>query len=99
MTVREPAPAALPPRRRPWAVLVLVIVVLAVIAFLAISSIGNALVYYLTPSELLERGDTAVGETIRLGGLVKPGSVSGDASDLTFVLTDGSAIRFSQKAA
>jgi len=91
MTVSEPAPAALPPRRRPWGVLVLVVVVLAVIAFLAISSIGNALVYYLTPSELLARGDAAVGETIRLGGQVKPGSVSGDPTDLTFILTDGSA--------
>lgn len=91
MTVREPAPAALPPRRRPWGILVLVVVVVAVIAFLAISSIGNALVYYLTPSELLARGDAAVGETIRLGGQVKAGSVSGDPTDLTFVLTDGSA--------
>ena len=91
MTVREPAPAALPPRRRPWGILLLVIVVLAVIAFLAISSIGNALVYYLTPTELLARGDAAVGETIRLGGQVKPGSVSGEATDLAFILTDGSS--------
>ena len=91
MTVRGPAPPALPPRRRPWGILVLVIVVLGVIAFLAISSIGNALVYYLTPSELLSRGDAAVGDTIRLGGQVKPGSVSGEPTDLTFVLTDGSA--------
>jgi len=30
-----------------------------------------------------------VGETVRLGGLVLPGSVSGTATDLTFVLTDG----------
>ena len=91
MTVREPAPAALPPRRRPWGILVLVIVVLGVIAFLAISSIGNALVYYLTPSELLARGDAAVGDTIRLGGQVEPGSVHGEPSDLVFVLTDGTA--------
>jgi cytochrome c-type biogenesis protein CcmE len=91
MTVREPAPAALPPRRRPWGILGLVVVVVAVIAFLAISSIGNALVYYLTPTELLARGDAAVGETIRLGGQVQPGSVSGDPTDLTFVLTDGSS--------
>ena len=91
MTVREPAPAALPPRRRPWGILVLVIVVLGVIAFLAISSIGNALVYYLTPSELLARGDAAVGDTIRLGGQVEPGSVHGEPTDLVFVLTDGTA--------
>ena len=91
MTVSQPAPAALPPRRRPWGVLVLVIVVLVVIAFLAISSIGSALVYYLTPSELLARGDAAIGETVRLGGQVKVGSISGDPTDLTFVLTDPDA--------
>ena len=67
------------------------IVVLGVIAYLAISSIGNALVYYLTPSELLARGEAAVGDTIRLGGQVEPGSVHGEPTDLVFVLTDGTA--------
>jgi cytochrome c-type biogenesis protein CcmE len=91
MTVPAPLEAALAPRRRPWGILVLVVVVLAVIAFLAFSSIGTALVYYLTPSELLARGDGAVGETVRLGGLVKAGSIEGVATDLTFVVTDGDA--------
>jgi len=62
--------------------------VVAVIAYFALSGVGNALVYYLTPSELLARGDRAFDETVRLGGLVKPGSVSGPATDLRFVLTD-----------
>jgi cytochrome c-type biogenesis protein CcmE len=66
-----------------------VAVVAVVIAWLAFGGIGNALVYYLTPTELLGRGDAAIGQTIRLGGLVKTGSVSGPATDLTFVLTDG----------
>ncbi len=91
MTVAAPTEPALPPRRRPWGILVLVAVVLAVVAYLAFSSVGNALVYYLTPSELLERGDAAVGETVRLGGLVKEGSVEGPATNLTFVVTDGEA--------
>ena len=30
-----------------------------------------------------------MGQTMRLGGLVKEGSISGPATDLTFVLTDG----------
>ena len=89
MTVATPTEPALPPRRRPWGILVLVGVVLAVVAYLALSSVGNALVYYLTPSELLARGQAAVGESVRLGGLVAAGSVSGPATDLTFVLTDG----------
>ena len=91
MTVAPPVEPALPPRRRPWGILVLVAVVLAVVAYLAFSGIGNALVYYRTPSELLARGDAAIGETMRLGGQVKPGSIAGDPTDLTFVLTDNDA--------
>ena len=91
MTVAAPPEPILPPPRRPWGVLVLIGVVLVVVAYLAFSSIGSALVYYLTPTELLERGEAAVGETVRLGGQVAEGSVSGPATDLTFVLTDGDA--------
>jgi cytochrome c-type biogenesis protein CcmE len=89
MTVSAPTEPMLPPRRRPWGILVLVGAVLAVIAYLAFSSVGTALVYYLTPTELLSRGEAAIGETVRLGGQVEAGSVSGPATDLTFVLTDG----------
>ena len=91
MTVATPVEPVLPPPRRPWGVLVLVAVLLAVVGYLAFSSIGSALVYYLTPSEVAARGDAAVGETMRLGGQVKLGSISGPATDLTFVLTDGTA--------
>jgi cytochrome c-type biogenesis protein CcmE len=91
MTVAVPPEPILPPPRRPWGVLMLVAVVLVVVAYLAFSSIGNALVYYLTPSELIDRGEAAIGETVRLGGQVATGSVSGPATDLTFVLTDGDA--------
>ena len=91
MTVAPPVEPVLPPRRRPWGILVLVAVVLAVVAYLAFSSIGSALVYYVTPSELLDRGEAAIGDTVRLGGQVKPGSIAGDPTDLTFVLTDPEA--------
>jgi cytochrome c-type biogenesis protein CcmE len=89
MTVSVPTEPTLPPPRRPWGILVLVAVVVVVVAYLAFSSIGNALVYYLTPTELLDRGQAAIGETVRLGGQVAMGSVEGPATDLTFVLTDG----------
>ena len=65
MTVSAPTEPMLPPRRRPWGILVLVVALLAVIGYLAFSSVGNALVYYLTPTELLARGDAAVGQTVR----------------------------------
>ena len=88
MTVSAPPEPMLPPRRRPWGVVALVVVVIAVVAYLAFSSIGSALVYYRTPTELAALDDPA-GEVMRLGGVVKEGSVQGPATDLTFVLTDG----------
>jgi cytochrome c-type biogenesis protein CcmE len=79
------------PGRSRWGLLVAGLVVVGAIAYLALAGIGNALVFYLTPSELLARGDQARAEVVRLGGLVKPGSVQGPATDLRFVITDGAA--------
>lgn len=95
MTVAPPTEPVLSPPRRPWGILVLVGVVVLVVAWLAFSSVGNALVYYQEPAELLARGDAAIGETVRLGGQVEPGSVereaTGEAYELRFVVTDGRA--------
>lgn len=89
MTLARPVLPPLPPRGRRWGLLLGVAVVIAVIAYVAFSSVGNALVYYVTPTELLARGEDAFGVTVRLGGLVKVGSVQGEAPNLVFVLTDG----------
>jgi cytochrome c-type biogenesis protein CcmE len=89
MTLARPVLPPMPQHRRRWGVLVGVAVVVGVIAYLAVSSVGNALVYYLTPTELLARGPAEVGKTERLGGLVMAGSIAGEAPDLSFVLTDG----------
>ena len=88
MTVARPAPPLVPRRRGRWGLLLAVAAVLVVIGYLAVSNVSGALVYYVTPGELLARGEAAIGDTVRLGGLVKQGSVSGPATDLTFVLTD-----------
>jgi cytochrome c-type biogenesis protein CcmE len=61
---------------------------LSVIAF---GDIGENLVYFWDPSQLVAAGDKAVGATIRLGGVVKPGTVVWKAEDnrLDFEVTDG----------
>jgi len=87
MTSSAPLPP--PARRRAWGPVVVVVGLLAILAWLLFSGLSNALVYYLTPTELVARGEQAVGEPIRLGGYVLPGSLDGSATDLTFVLTDG----------
>lgn len=67
------------------------VVVLSAFGYLAYGGIGDNLVYFLTPTELLARGTDAHRGAVRLGGEVKPGSVKWDARslDLNFVLTDG----------
>ncbi len=64
-------------------------VVVAVIAYFAFSGIGDALVYYRTPSEILALGSREAGQTLRLGGLVAPGSLDCTDGNVRFTLTDG----------
>lgn len=61
------------------------------LAYLSMSSMGDDLVYYWSPTELNERGAKAKNATVRLGGLVAPGSVDWDPENqtLAFTITDG----------
>ena len=63
---------------------------LVVVAFLALVGISltSAIVYYVTPSELVSAPPAG---SVRLYGIVEPGSVRWDAATktLSFTLTDG----------
>lgn len=66
-----------------------VAVALAGFAIIAASGINKNLVYYWAPKDLHAAGDKAYGATIRLGGMVAPGSIkSGAGSSLDFDVTD-----------
>jgi cytochrome c-type biogenesis protein CcmE len=70
------APAApAPPRSRKWFAVAALGVAAAAFAAITAGGIGQNLVYYWGPTELIQAGDKAVGATIRLGGLVKEGSL------------------------
>lgn len=60
------------------------------LAWIAFGSIGENLVYYWKPSELLAQGDKALGATVRLGGVVVPGSIdmTSDAPNIRFKVAD-----------
>lgn len=66
-------------------------VIVAVFAWLLFGGLAKNVVFFLTPQELLAKGNEGVGVPVRLGGLVKPGSVKWDAQalDLRFTVTDG----------
>ena len=56
------------------------------VAYMAFGDIGENLVYFWDVDQLLEKGDDALGATIRLGGVVQPGTMNWDAEaiDLKF---------------
>jgi cytochrome c-type biogenesis protein CcmE len=70
-------------------VIVALAVIVGALGWVAAKGLTSALVYYNTPTDLLAKGSTAVGERSRLGGLVVPGSVQDDGSIIRFVVTDG----------
>jgi cytochrome c-type biogenesis protein CcmE len=80
-------------KRRRVLTVAAIAVVAGVLAFVAYGNIGGNLVYYWSPKEVHAAGGKAVGATIRLGGLVAPGSIERASTglDLRFTVTDGAA--------
>ena len=76
-TVMPGTPSATQAMRRRTRLFMLGAFLVAVIAFavIAVSGINQNLVYYWTPADLHKSGDKAYGATIRLGGMVAPGSI------------------------
>ncbi len=63
------------------------------LAFIAMGNLGDNLVYYWSPSETLAQGDRAYGPTIRLGGVVAPGSIEWNSAhtSVKFQVADSNA--------
>lgn len=76
--------------RKPLAIGAVVMLV-AAFGYLMYGGVEENLVYFLTPGELVAKGDKAIDRPVRLGGQVVAGSVQWDANalDLRFRVTDG----------
>jgi cytochrome c-type biogenesis protein CcmE len=65
----------------------LAVIVLA-LAWIAVRGLTGNFVYYLTPTDIVAHHKAQVGQRIRLGGYVVPGSVHHAGSVLMFTVTD-----------
>ena len=80
-------------RRRGWrgprlrVAACLAVVVLA-LAWVAVRGLTGNFVYYLTPTDIVAHHKAQVGQRVRLGGYVVPGSVRHSGSVLMFTVTD-----------
>ncbi len=91
MTIESSNKARAEVRRHRLLALVAILIAAGTFGFLALGGLGKSLVYYWSPTELRAHGGKAEGATIRLGGLVAPGSIeTGEGGlGLQFKMTDG----------
>ncbi len=76
------------PRRRRAPLVVLAAIVVAAAALLIVAGLNGTVAYYRTPTEA-SGSSASVGQPIRLGGQVVPGSLRTADVDTEFRLTDG----------
>jgi cytochrome c-type biogenesis protein CcmE len=77
-------------RRSTRSLVIGALVIVGTLGFLVYQGLANNLVYYITPSELLAKGAAADGQSFRLGGQVRQGTVavSTAAHTVRFILQD-----------
>jgi len=77
-------------RQRRLVLIGLALFVLALAAALALSALRDNVVFFHSPTEIAQK-KVEPGMRIRIGGLVKPGSIKRDGLEASFEVTDGGA--------
>jgi cytochrome c-type biogenesis protein CcmE len=72
------------------------VVIAAAVGLVAMLNVGENMVYFYTPGEAVAKAAELKDETIKVGGLVKPGSVDWKADQLSlkFTMTDNQGHEF-----
>ena len=68
--------------------LVFLLLLATVIIFLILKSLEENVVYFFSPSEIYDKPSISLNEEIRVGGLVKVGSIIKDQNSIKFIITD-----------
>jgi cytochrome c-type biogenesis protein CcmE len=75
------------PRHKRAAIIVGALVAIAIAAVLILNALNSNIALYVTPSEVAA-GNAPKGQTFRIGGMVKEGSVKRDGLTVHFIITD-----------
>lgn len=78
------------PKQTRLTLLISGLALLAGVIALALTALEDNLVYFRSPSEIAEQ-PSEIGKVIRVGGLVKQGSVKKIGQENRFIVTDGGA--------
>jgi len=58
------------------------------IIFLTLKSLEDNIVYFFSPTEIHNKSDILFNKKIRVGGLVKTGSINKEENTINFIITD-----------
>ena len=68
--------------------LIITLILSFVIIFLIFRSLEENVVYFFSPTEIYNKTDVSLNKKIRLGGLVKEGSLKQTGTLINFIITD-----------
>ena len=64
------------------------LLMLILVVFIVLKSLEENVVYFFSPTELYNKKDISFNKKIRIGGLVKEGSITNDQTSVNFIVTD-----------
>lgn len=74
--------------RKRFGIIAAVVVMASGLGYVLWGGLEQNLVYFVTPTELQAKGQSAVGNPVRLGGVVANGTINFSGNVLTFSITD-----------
>ena len=69
-------------------ILTFLLVVSIAVVFFVLKSLEENVVYFFSPTEIYNKEDIPFNKKIRVGGLVKDGSITHDQTSVNFIVTD-----------
>ena len=76
------------PKAKRLSIIAVIAALVGIAAMLVLGALRDNIVFFYTPTEITTSG-TKAGQALRLGGLVKDGSVTIDGLQSVFTVTDG----------
>ena len=68
--------------------LILSIIALTIVVFIIVKSLEENIVYFFSPTEIYNKENVPFNQKIRVGGLVKGGSLIKKGNSVNFIITD-----------
>ena len=68
--------------------LVFILISASIVVFITLKSLEENVVYFFSPTEIYAKENISFNKTIRVGGLVKEGSIRKKQTSISFIITD-----------